>query len=70
MASRRIYQNAIDQIEERLIDASRLLEKASISMVGERPGEAQVQLEQAELVISGAATLAKWATTLLRDELR
>ncbi len=70
MRKNRLYENAIGQIEERLIDASQLLEKASISMVGERPGEAQVQLEQAEMVISGAATLAKWATTLLKEELR
>lgn len=70
MRRNRLYENAIDQVCERIMDAQKLVASAEISMVGERPGEAQVQLEQAEMVISGAATLAKWATTLLRDELR
>lgn len=70
MRRNRLYENAIDQVCERIMDAQKLVASAEISMVAERPGEAQVQLEQAEMVISGAATLAKWATTLLRDELR
>jgi hypothetical protein len=41
--------------------------EASKAMVDERPGEAQTLLEQAEMTISGAATLAKWATTLVKE---
>jgi hypothetical protein len=65
--ARRLYGNAINQVAERVTEAIGLLTDAGQSMWEERPGEAQVQLEQAEMIISGAATLAKWATTLLKE---
>jgi hypothetical protein len=65
--SRRLYGNAVDQIADRLTESRKLLLEASKAMVDERPGEAQTLLEQAEMTISGAATLAKWATTLVKE---
>jgi hypothetical protein len=66
--NRRLYANAIGQVGDRLKEANALLGDAEQSMRAERPGEARAQLERAEMVISGAATLAKWATTLLKEE--
>jgi hypothetical protein len=66
----RLYANAIGQIGDRLKEANGLLVEASQAMVEERPGEAHTLLEQAEMVISGAATLAKWSTTLLKETSR
>jgi hypothetical protein len=68
--SARLYANAVGQVGDRLKEANGLLSDAWQSMKCERPGEARVQLEQAEMIISGAATLAKWATTLLKEEAR
>jgi hypothetical protein len=65
--SRRLYGSAVNQIDDRLTEARKLLLEAFRAMVEERPGEAQMLLEQAEMTISGAATLAKWATTLVKE---
>lgn len=65
--SKRLYGNAIGQINDRVKMASGLLVEAMRAMVDEDPATAKTCLEQAEMIISGAATLAKWSTTLLKE---
>jgi hypothetical protein len=67
MASRRLYANAVTQVDEKLTQAMQLIFDASTAMTEERPGDAKTLCEQAEMTIGGAATLAKWATTLLKE---
>jgi hypothetical protein len=65
--SRRLYGNAISQINDRVKEANGLLGEAVAAMVDQDPDTAKAYLEQAEMIISGAATLAKWATTLVKE---
>jgi hypothetical protein len=65
--SSRFYGKAVAQVDEKLTQAMQLIFDASTAMKEERPGDAKTLCEQAEMVISGAATLAKWATTLLKE---
>ena len=61
MARRGHYASAVTQIGDKLMEAKELLSAATEAMVEERPGDAKTVLEQAEMVIHGAAILAKWA---------
>jgi hypothetical protein len=66
--STKLYANATSQVFDRVKEAHGFLGDAMKAMLEEHPGEAQTYLEQAEMTISGAATLAKWATTLVKEK--